>query len=271
MSFSWDVKDELIKRFSKKPSCQKAELAALLILNEKAVSRDEETGLYIYTESASDNRKDFTSSRKTFNIKGEISLNDFVNLTKGEQEARAFLRGAFIASGTISDPEKGYHFEIICDEPAVALHLQGILSRFNVAAKITKRRGKNVLYVKEAEEISDILNIMEAHVALMNFENVRILREMRGSINRQVNCETANISKSINAAMRQVDDINLLIECGMYDKLDDNLKAICDIRLANPEAGLTELGEMLNPPLGKSGVNHRFRKISQMAEKLREK
>ena len=149
------------------------------------------------------------------------------------------------------------------------MHLQGILSQFDVEAKITQRRGKHVLYVKEAEEVSDILNIMEAHVALMNFENVRIVKEMRGSINRQVNCETANISKSINASMKQVEDINLLIESGVYDKLDDNLKNICDVRLSNPEAGLTELGELLSPPLGKSGVNHRLRKLSDYAEGLR--
>ena len=269
MSFSGDIKEELIKRFSKKQSCQKAELAAIMLLCGKAVSKDEDTGVYVYTEPSAENRKDFTSLRKTFNIKGEMDLDDFISLTRTEQEARAFLRGAFIASGTISDPEKGYHFEIVCDDPAVAMHLQGILSQFDVEARITTRRGKHVLYVKEAEEISDILNIMEAHVALMNFENVRIVREMRGSINRQVNCETANISKSINASMKQVEDINLLIESGVYDKLDDNLKNICDVRLSNPEAGLMELGELLSPPLGKSGVNHRLRKISQMARELR--
>ena len=259
-----------MKRFSKKQSCRKAELAAIMLLDAKAVTRDENTGIYVYLQAPEAARKDFTSPRKTFNINEEIRLSDVASYISGEAEARAFLRGAFLASGTISDPEKGYHFEIICEGPDEAELIKDTLSRFDIRAGITTRRGRSVVYVKEADDISAILNIIEAHVAMMEFENVRIVKEMRGSINRQVNCETANINKSVNASLKQAEDINLLIKNGIYDKLDDNLKAICDLRLANPEAGLAELGEMLNPPLGKSGVNHRMRKISKMADELRQ-
>ena len=137
-------------------------------------------------------------------------------------------------------------------------------------AKIVKRKKSYVVYLKEGEQIVDMLNIMEAHVALMDLENVRILKEMRNSVNRQVNCETANINKTVNAAVKQVEDINYIKSVRGLDSLPDNLKEIALLRLKYPQAALKELGTFLDPPVGKSGVNHRLRKICELAEDLKQ-
>ncbi len=125
-------------------------------------------------------------------------------------------------------------------------------------------------FIKEGSQIVDILNVMEAPVSLMELENIRILKEMRGSVNRQVNCETANINKTVSAAVRQVEDITLIRDRTGFEGLPENLRQIARLRLARPEATLKELGEALDPPVGKSGVNHRLRRLSSMAEKLRD-
>lgn len=184
---------------------------------------------------------------------------------------RAFLRGAFLAAGSISDPEKFYHFEIACATKAKAQQLCDLLKSFDLDAKIIPRKKQYVVYVKEAAMIVDVLNIMEAHVALMNLENLRILKDMRNSVNRKVNCETANINKTVSAAVKQVEDIQYVIEKAGLESLPDNLAQIAEIRLKNQEASLKELGMMLNPQVGKSGVNHRLRKISDLANELRKK
>ena len=137
-------------------------------------------------------------------------------------------------------------------------------------AKTVQRKKSYVVYLKEGSQIVDILNIMEAHVALMELENVRILKEMRNSVNRKVNCETANINKTVSAAVKQVEDITYLRDTIGFEKLSEGLEEIALARLAYPEATLKELGELLSPPVGKSGVNHRLRKLSEMAEKVRQ-
>ena len=182
---------------------------------------------------------------------------------------RAYIRGAFLAGGSISDPNKSYHFEIVCREIAQAKQLQDAINSFEMEAKIVERKKHQVVYLKEGAQIVDMLNIMEAHVALMNLENVRILKEMRNSVNRQVNCETANINKTVNAAVKQIEDIKFIQEKGRLQELPDNLYEMAQVRLEHPEAPLKELGAYLNPPVGKSGVNHRLRKISEIAENMR--
>ena len=139
-----------------------------------------------------------------------------------------------------------------------------------VEAKIVLRKKYFVVYIKEGSQIVDILNVMEAPVALMELENIRILKEMRGSVNRQVNCETANINKTVSAAVKQMEDIIYIRDTAGFDSLPDNLREIAELRLARPEATLKELGEALDPPVGKSGVNHRLRKLGNMAERLRQ-
>ena len=182
---------------------------------------------------------------------------------------RAFIRGAFLAAGSISDPERFYHFEIACASFAKAIQLQGLIRSFGLDARIVQRKKYSVTYIKEGSQIVDILNVMEAPVSLMELENIRILKEMRGSVNRQVNCETANIHKTVSAAVRQVEDIRLIRDRMGFDVLPENLSEIARLRLARPEATLKELGEALDPPVGKSGVNHRLRRLSSLAEKLR--
>ncbi|BBF44979.1 cytoplasmic hypothetical protein [Lachnospiraceae bacterium KM106-2] len=183
---------------------------------------------------------------------------------------RAFIRGAFLAAGSISDPAKTYHFEIVVATMPKAIQLKEIIATFGCAAKIVLRKKNYVVYIKEGAQIVDLLNVMEAHVALMNLENVRILKEMRNSINRQVNCETANINKTVTASAKQIEDIIYIRDTVGFSQLSDGLEDIAELRIEHPEASLKELGSMLSPPIGKSGVNHRLRKLSIIAEQLRE-
>ena len=145
-----------------------------------------------------------------------------------------------------------------------------MLESFGIEAKITLRKHSYILYVKEGSQIADILNVMEAHVGLMKFENIRILKEMRNSVNRQVNCETANLNKTVSAAVKQIEDIQYIQSTIGFEKLPENLAEIARLRLEQPGMSLKELGQMLTPPVGKSGVNHRLRKLSFIAEELRE-
>ena len=184
---------------------------------------------------------------------------------------RAFIRGAFLAAGSISAPEKFYHFEIVCSDNQKAEHMKYILNSFELDAKIVQRKNHFVVYIKEGDKIVDVHNIMEAHKALMNLENVRIMKEMRNNVNRQVNCETANINKTVSAAVKQIEDIQFLNATIGLEALAPQLKEIAYLRLENADASLKELGSMLDPPVGKSGVNHRLRKISVLAKEMREK
>lgn len=183
---------------------------------------------------------------------------------------RAFVRGAFMASGSISDPQKSYHYEVCEQHESQAGQLVEMLCSFGVDAKAIIRKKYHVVYVKEGSQVADLLNIMEAHKALMDFENERIVKELRNSVNRQVNCETANLEKTAKTAQKQYDDIVLIKEKVGLHSLSEQLEEIAILRLENPLVSLGELGEMLSPKLGKSGVNHRMKKISEFAESLKE-
>ena len=183
---------------------------------------------------------------------------------------RAFLRGAFLAAGSMSDPNKAYHFEIVCTTVNMAEQLRRMMCSFSMDAKIVARKKMYVVYLKEGAQLVDMLNIMEAHVSLMELENVRILKEMRNAVNRKVNCETANINKTVSAAVKQVEDIRYIQQTIGLDKLSDGLKEMAILRLEPPDATLKELGEISDPPVGKSGVNHRLRKIGEIAEGVRQ-
>ena len=182
---------------------------------------------------------------------------------------RSFLRGAFIGGGSMSDPGKSYHFEWICGSLEGANQVKEVISSFGIEAKIIKRKSTWVVYLKEGSSVVDVLNIMEAHVALMELENIRILKEISNTVNRKVNCETANINKTVLAAVKQVEDIKYLQRVVGLDNLPESLEEMAHIRLAYPEDSLKNLGEYLSPPVGKSGVNHRLRKICEIAEKER--
>jgi len=182
---------------------------------------------------------------------------------------RAYIRGAFLASGSISDPEKTYHLEFVSQEEKHTVELMRLVNTFEMDAKIVLRKKYYVLYLKEGNQIVDLLNIMEAHVALMELENLRILKEMRNNVNRIVNCETANINKTVSAAVKQLQDISYIDQTIGLGTLPENLESIARLRIEHSDASLTELGQLLDPTVGKSGVNHRLRKISQIAEKLK--
>lgn len=184
---------------------------------------------------------------------------------------RAYLRGAFLGGGSVSDPEKGYHLEFVHQSEEYATSLKKLINDFGMDAKIVIRKNNYVTYLKEGSQIVDLLNIMGAHVALMELENIRIVKEMRNNVNRIVNCETANLNKTVSAAVRQIQDIEYLEQTVGLSSLPSNLEEVAIYRLKYSSATLKELGEMLNPPVGKSGVNHRLRKISEIANQLREK
>lgn len=191
------------------------------------------------------------------------------NTLKKQCCRKAFLRGAFLAGGSISDPEKTYHLELTSRTREQAQELSRILASFRLHARIIKRKGSYVTYLKEGENIVDFLNIIGAHSALMELENVRILKDMRNNVNRIVNCETANLEKTVNASLRQIENIRYIAEHIGFDRLPPSLRDIASLRLEYSDASLTELGQMLSPPLGKSGVNHRLRKLDQIADRFR--
>ena len=307
MSFSGMVKEELSRQISTARHCRIAEIAALLsacgkmtaagilrfqtendavvrkyftllqktfnIETEIAIreSRQMKKGNVYYVEITDPGQVETVLQGTKLSVNegdGETLYTENALLTQQSCCKRAFIRGAFLASGSISDPEKGYHFEIVTQDERKAAHLQEIICSFQIDAKIVLRKKSYVVYVKEGAQIVDMLAIMEANVALMNLENIRILKEMRNSVNRKVNCETANINKTVNAAVKQIEDIRLIEQKKGFHNLNEGLAEIAELRLQYPEATLKELGMMLNPQVGKSGVNHRLRKLSEIADEL---
>lgn len=286
MSFSREVKEELAGLTDTAGHCRKAELAAMMSLAGQ-YGRDNE-GLYtigFQMENEIVLRKCFTLLEKTYNIEKNVgvteeemqtlyqSFGDLQGLVDSRliQKSccrRAFLRGAFLCVGSISDPEKGYHLEFVCTRETKARQLQQLIQGFGIEARIVIRKKYHVVYIKEGAGIVDLLNVMGAHMSLMNLENLRILKEMRNSINRRVNCETANITKTVNAASRQIEDILYLRDHYGLQKLPPALRRMAEVRLEYPDAPLKELGQYLEPPVGKSGVNHRLRKLSELAEQV---
>ena len=289
MSFSGMVKEELSRHIGSGRHCRIAELAAIFTFcGSLEAGTDGRKSLRIQTENEALSRKGFTLLQKTFNIETDVSNSRIDRFRKGNLYCisiidqflvkeildsaklefsgvsggmplvsnsivyqrdcckRAFVRGAFLSAGSISDPQKGYHFEIVCPSQEISGQLQEIIHSFHIDAKMVLRKKSYVLYVKEGAQI------------------------VRNSVNRKVNCETANINKTVNAAVKQIEDIRLLEEKVGLESLNEGLEEIARLRLQYPEATLKELGFMLNPQVGKSGVNHRLRKLSLLADDLRE-
>ena len=287
MSFSGKVKEELAKHISSARHCQLAELAAILhFCGQYGRDADGTYTIGFETENELLVRKGFTLLKKTFNIDTGLGmteddfwalstkigdLNEAVSplLVKNSCCRRAFLRGAFLSVGSISDPNKGYHLEFVCTIPEQAEQIKELMGEFDIIGKIVRRKKYFVVYVKEGSAIVDLLNVFEAHKALMEFENLRILKEMRNSINRKVNCEAANINKTVNATAKQIEDIIFLRDYYGLENLPEPLRQTAGVRLEYPDSSLKELGELMDPPVGKSGVNHRLRKLCELAEKIR--
>ena len=190
-------------------------------------------------------------------------------MKQDEQLARLCIREAFIKSGSMNDPNKKYHLEIMFKTKKKAEEMQILLNNFNINAKIIKREKDYMLYLKDGEEISEFLALIGANSSVIKFEEIRVLKETRNDINRLVNCETANLNKTINAAVKQIEDIKLIKKKHKFSSLPENLQEIAELRIANPDVSLVELGKMLSEPIGKSGVNHRLKKLSAIAEDLR--
>jgi len=190
-------------------------------------------------------------------------------LLKDDEARRAYIRGAFLGAGSISDPEKTYHIEFVVSSNEFGEQFKELINSYGLNSKIAMRKNSYVVYIKESEQISDILNIMGAHKALLSLENTKIVKQMRNDINRIVNCETANLSKTIDASIRQIENIRFIKDTVGLSALPANLREIANLRLENENLSLKELGQMLSAPLGKSGVNHRLRKIEQVAERIR--
>ena len=190
-------------------------------------------------------------------------------MIESDETKRAYIRGAFLGGGSISNPEKTYHLEFVTHSEEYANELCKLINSFGLNSKVIQRKNSHIIYIKEGEQIVDLLNILGAHTCLLELENIRIKKEMRNNVNRLVNCETANLSKTVNAAVRQVESIELIKSSVGLQRLPKNLQEIAELRLQYPEESLKELGEMLDPPIGKSGVNHRLRKIEKIAEEVR--
>jgi len=178
---------------------------------------------------------------------------------------RAVIRGAFLGGGSISDPNKGYHLEFTCNNSKYAQQLMKLINSFDLHAKYIQRKNNFIVYIKESEQIVTMLNIIGAHQTLLDMENIRIMKGMRNNVNRLVNCETANLSKTVEAAYRQIAAIEFIKNRVGLEKLSPRLKEVAELRLNNRDCSLKELGELLDPPIGKSGINHRLKKIEQIA------
>lgn len=308
MSFSAETKDELARIETTKRCCNLAELAALVRMDGTLMLSNSSYALNVTTESAPVARKVYRLAKNLLELQVDImvrrklrlkknnsytvkiyprSLSDFQQLGLIDEEGEilpgipsflvkkkcdriAYLRGAFLAGGSINNPEGTYHLEIITNDALHAEALSNLLNKFNLGAKVSMRKNWHVVYIKESEHIVEFLGFIGAHRALLEFENVRVLKDMRNQVNRLVNCETANLNKTVDAAVRQVENIQRVANTIGLQALPQPLREIAELRLEYPDASLKELGEMLTPKVGKSGVNHRMRKIDELAEKLGE-
>ena len=286
MSFSSDVKEELAGVIPQARHCRIAELSAIMHLaGQIGVSEGDVTiGFNAFGESLI--KKGFTLLEITFNIGKSLKSSDseFTSLIgsmgdlnepvdelilKNTCCKRAFLRGAFLASGSVSDPDKGYHLEFVCEDGSKADQIVRMCGDFEINARKTLRRDETIVYVKEGEMIGELLSVMGAQNSYMDFENRRIYKDVSNTVNRRVNCETSNIRKTVTAASRQLDDIRFLEEHGFLDDLPEPLREAAYGRLEHPDATLAELGALMDPPVGKSGINHRLLRLSDIARQKR--
>ncbi|HIT70620.1 MAG TPA: DNA-binding protein WhiA [Candidatus Scatovivens faecipullorum] len=284
MSFSSEIKEELSKINNlKNKELIKSEFLGYILTGNTTNS---ENFLEFITENEF-NIERFYKILFSLNIEYEPSIrgkvfvatiekNEKVNellqlkLDDADESKKAIVKGSFLGAGSINDPKKQYHLEIIFQEKNNAEYILNLCKSFNVHLKLLENKNKTYLYIKDAEEISKFLALIGASKAVLNLEEIRITKEIKNNVNRLVNCETANLNKIVNASVNQINDIKLIMNLKKFDELPDYLKEIAMIRLENPEVSLKSLGEMLENPIGKSGVNHRLQKIHEIAEELRQ-
>ncbi|RJX40316.1 DNA-binding protein WhiA [Paenibacillus pinisoli] len=307
MSFAAQTKKELTL-IESDSCCERAELSALIRMNGSVSLSSRKVVLDISTENAAIARRIYSLIKKHFEVHVELLVRKKMRLKKNNvyivrmpthvQEVlselrivsegfmftngidkeivrkpcckRSYLRGAFLAGGSVNNPEgSSYHLEIASMYEEHCGALVDLANKFDLNARCIERKKGFIFYIKEGEKIIELLNIIGAHQALFKFEDVRIMRDMRNSVNRIVNCETANLNKTIGAAVRQIDNIKLLQKEIGLESLPEKLREVAEIRLQHPDLNLTEVGEMLRGKVSKSGVNHRLRKIDELAEKIR--
>ena len=198
------------------------------------------------------------------NKKKIIDIQKFEFNTNNLQEIKAFIRGIFMGAGSINNPERKYHLEFSIKEDDDGEKIIELLKKYELNFK----QKDSVIYTKEGEEISKFLAFIGAAKSVLKFEEIRVNRSMNNKINRLVNCENANLNKTLNASVEQINAIKKIIEKGSFEKLEESLKEIARLRLEYPEMNLTELGKKLSTPLGKSGVNYRLKKIIKIAEEI---
>ncbi len=291
MSFSKNIKEELskISNLSSKDAV-KAELIGYIITNNISIKNNR----IKYSTESEYNINRFAKllnnvgiSKYEIDIQGKVySINvkeivDFCELSyegntvklndnldsflSNDILEKAIVRGSFLGSGSINNPEKIYHLEVIYSSEQNVDYVINILRKYDINAK----KHKSTLYLKDGEEISKLLAFIGANSAVLKFEEIRVIRDMRNNVNRLVNCETANLNKTINAALKQIEDIKFIKKMKKFNELPDNVKEVANLRLEYPEISLVELGKMLSTPVGKSGVNYRLKVISNLAEELR--
>ena len=201
----------------------------------------------------------------------KIALNNIVEQIKDQELLeKAFVRGSFLGGGSVNNPKSTYHLEITFSLEENANLVLQILNKYQIQFKNIEKKKGYVIYTKDGDEISKFLALIGANNAVLEFEEIRVYRDIRNNVNRKVNCETANLNKTVNAALKQIKDIEYLKQIGQFDKMPEQLQEVANLRLENPEASLIEIGNMLSKPIGKSGVNHRFYNIEQFVSKFRQ-
>ncbi|MBR0086480.1 MAG: DNA-binding protein WhiA [Lachnospiraceae bacterium] len=254
MSFSSRVKDELKQIMPEKEHCLRAEIAGILHggLQEEYPKSLNPLLAALYAGLSS---KDFDPAD------AEILQRPCCK--------KAYIRGLFLSSGTVSDPEKMYHLEMVFRTQEEAREFRSLLKLNGIPSKVIERKNRFVVYLKEGDVIVDFLALIGASASLLAFENTRVYKEVRNAVNRQVNCETANLEKTISAAISQTQAIEKIKSLNLYSLLPAPIRELAEMRLEYPESSLKELGEMMDPPVSKSGVNHRMRKLLSIAEEER--
>ena len=307
MSFAADTKKELTQLESKS-CCARSELAALIRMNGSISFGNRQLILNIPTEHAAIARRIYTLIKRIYNYDVELLVRKKMRLKKNNVYIvrvsakarelledlgimdnaftftrtistdftkktcckRSYLRGAFLAGGSINHPETSYHLEIFSMYEEHTESLCNLMNEFGLNAKMLERKKGYIVYIKEGEKITEFLSVVGAHQALLYFEDVRIMKDMRNSVNRIVNCETANLNKTVGAAFRQVENIRFIEKEVGLEILPDKLREIAVLRVKHQDVTLKELGEMVTGgAISKSGINHRLRKIDQIADKLR--
>lgn len=277
MSFSSEVKKELskINTFSKKELLEAELIGYLLSANIKKY----ESRVEFFTENEFNIERIYKilfkleieyepdTKGKTYIAQIKIpQIRNVENLEK-EEEKKSLVRGIFLGSGSVNDPNKKYHLEILVNNKDTAQYIQNILKQVNIKTKILETN--NTIYIKEGEEISKFLAYIGAQKSVLKFEEIRVMKELRNEVNRQVNCETANLNKTVSAAVIQIEAINFIKKMKKYEELPDSLIEIAELRIEYPEMSLKDLGKQLEKPIGKSGVNHRLKKIVEIANELK--